>query len=179
MRVVTSEHALNQNEAIDPHHLVFTSPDDFVVKIFPHEYGDTKGFILTIINNRLIAIGQYRLLVRTGQSYDSRQNDWSENRLNVFSGVSTQPIPASCTGQNMWLLRKIKSGAGLLVGNDTGHPLPWPENDKSVTQTWLLDAEVTAQAAPKHNTNPTPLGSGPSTRCLMRRISLRSASASA
>jgi len=160
MRLVTSEHDLNQTEAIDAqreHDLVFTSPDDFLVKIFPHEDSDTKGFILTVINNRLTAIGQYRLLVRTGQSYDSRHNDWRENRLNVFSGVSTQPIPASCTGQNMWLLRKIKSGAELLVGNDNGHPLPWPENDKSVIQTWLLATEVTAQTVSKPNTNPTPL----------------------
>ena len=137
-------------------HLSIESPEHFVVKFISHETNDTKGFLVTIDNNRLKAIARWRLKVLTGQSFDSDHKAWRESRLNSFQVDSSKSIPAKESGESIWFLRRTKFDPHLLIGTDNLHPLPWPQNDKSLLQRWLVRLEITSQEStnPDH---PTPL----------------------
>jgi CheY-like chemotaxis protein len=87
--------------------LVIKSPDHFVVTIKQEDQSGVKGFLLNIINERLDTIGQYKLVILKAQSFDSRHNDYRENRTFLhFSGAVPVLIEPSCTGQSIWLIMK-------------------------------------------------------------------------
>jgi hypothetical protein len=70
------------------------------------------------------------------------------------------PTGPSCSGQNMWLIRKPPGSAHLEGGNQSpGHELVWPNADPSSVQRWLLKIDVLTKTIAKPGEPAVPLKS--------------------
>jgi hypothetical protein len=137
---------------------VVTSPNDFSVRIKRHQDRQIKGLILGIENHRLGAIGPFRLRILSARSFDSRHNQYRQNgNFSAFVGQTTTPTTASCTSENMWLIRKPDTGPHLQAGNSSGNEMEWPNADKSPIQRWLLKIDVSTQTVPQPGEKAVPL----------------------
>lgn len=128
--------------------LIFNSPDDISIKITPNEWQHLKGYIVNVINRRLGAINRVKVTVYSAQSFDSRHGAYRDGRdFSGFARIEPDPIGASHSGKSLWLVRKDR-GEQLLVGDDTEHPLRWPDADPSTIQRWRLTVAIDGQTVP-------------------------------
>jgi hypothetical protein len=113
------------------------------VRIRRYQFQNTKGLNLTVDNNRLDPIHQIRIIVSDAQSFDASRSAFRTG-CSFSAAVITQPniVQPSCSGNPVWLIRKETSNFHLLAGDDFGHLMSWPENDKSEMQRWRLSLRV-------------------------------------
>lgn len=154
----SAESASSTSSVSDTGELILTTPEDIAVKITPNEWQHMKGYVISVVNHRLGAIGRVKLTVYSAQSFDERHNDYRDGQdFTAFAKVAADPIDASHTGKAMWFVRKDR-GDIILVGDDSDHPLRWPDADKSTMQRWRLTIAIDAQTAPMDSSHsPTPL----------------------
>lgn len=131
------------------------SPDGFTVRIVHEQNESIKGLMLSIVNERLSAIGQTRLIIRSAQSFDSNKNAYRDGRtFKPFDNTNPGPIEAGYSGKGIWLVHKRASHPHPFAGNDDQHPLLWPDNDRSTFHRWLVSFEVLALTVPPQNNDP-------------------------
>jgi hypothetical protein len=140
-----------------------SSPDHYSVNIMAEESGAMKGLILVISNERLNALASYKVVIRSGQSFDSKHSDYRDGiEFIPFSFAAAEPIFSSSNGKGLWFIHKRPESAQLFTGNDDGHILRWPDNNKSLVQKWRIGLEAVAFQLPKPKDtsqppNPIPL----------------------
>jgi hypothetical protein len=139
--------------------LTITSRDDISVRITPNEWQHMKGYVISVVNRRLGAVGRVKLTVYSARSFDKRQCDYRDGRdFNAFAKIIPDPIDASRSSKPIWFVRKDR-GEMLLVGEDSDHPLRWPGEDTSTVQQWRLTIAIDAQTVPIDSSQaPTVLG---------------------
>jgi len=128
--------------------LILNSPDDIAVKVTPNEWQHLKGYIISVVNHRLGAINRVKFTVYSAQSFDTRHNAYRDGRdFNAFARIEPDPIDASHSGRGLWFVRKDR-GLPLLVGDDSDHPLRWPDADPATVQRWRLTIAIDSQTVP-------------------------------
>ncbi len=125
------------------------SPDKVGLKIAWHSNDDSSGLLATPVNHSLNAVQKFRVRILSARSYDSDFEDYRDGRsFRAYSNVDPNAVEAKCNGKPLWIVRKSIGESDLLVGNDQGHPLKWPENDHSSVHRWLLSLDFCAEIAP-------------------------------
>jgi hypothetical protein len=135
-----------ESESEPDHALTIPLPDGFSLTWRRFEFQGKRGLTVAFNNERLEAIAQLFVTVFDAQSYDERQgafrnaSDFSAVRIDFLSIV--QP---SCSANPIWFVRKEPDKPHLFAGNDFGHQMKWPENDRSETQKWRMSLGITAK----------------------------------
>ena len=128
-----------------PGELTVKSPEDICVHIKRETSEVAKGFVISVVNNRLNAVSRVMIDISSVQTYDSgrqafrAQGDFATVRISfpdkIQAAFSTKPV---------WFVRKDPRHAHLLAG-DSFSQMTWPDRDKSENQKWLILAKIHSQ----------------------------------
>jgi predicted nucleotide-binding protein len=125
--------------------LLLVSPDFYSIELDRRTDSDSHGLFLTVTNDRLGMIRQYKIVGRSARSFDTRHQAFRDPfEFSTFVIDRANIIGPSDTAVGGWIIRKASQSDHLLAGDNPTSPMRWPPNDKSPIQKWSLSLRIDA-----------------------------------